>query len=761
MADTLHDTVHDFEEAAKNRPVSKVTALLKDMVNQLEKEGEEDEEVYETMGCWCVTNEKSKTASIASAETEIETLTAEIESLTARSSMLNTDIAAAEKEIEKATEALETATSMREKESAEFAQFEKESLVNVNQLRAGLQALSKMHDAALLKAKTKVAAVDANKLEATDATESHGKWFNQFKSMDRFKELEEEAMTPTSIHQIDSIPKKYLTDVNEKCIQVEDMSFEEKAGFLQGSSKPVHKHIHHLPKSLALPSKIQSLLCKVFKGEGVDTSLLEANMDDSETSKTNEPASGEIFGILKQMQENFQTNLNQAEQAESKASAEFDELKAAKEKQIEASTDLVNEKKDELARTDEKNAEDKQIKEDTENALAADQAFLADLKERCASMDAEFEARTKGRQNEIEAVSKALAFLNSDAAHELFTRTFNPSFTQLSLSVNTQRKLLAAKVAKMLTKAAVKAGDTNLLKFARELAINPVFDKIKDKVDLMVDKLKKEQQDDVVKRDYCIGALNTNERDMGNKERDKEDFIALKATLKKDIEKLDMEIETLKNEVADLQVQLKRASDNREKENKEFQETVSDQRATAKLLQVSLKILSDFYNAALVQTNGNQKGQKSVAGQAPPPGFKSYEKNAASGGVMGMMQGIIDDAKAMEAESLHAEEVAQKDYEHFTKDTNTSIEQKTISIETKTSDKATAEQDLVQAQRDLDATLSALEHLINEEADLHKECDFLLKTFEESQAARNEEIDALKQANHIFDGASFQLFLQR
>ena len=35
------------QDDAKNRPVSKVITLLKDMVAQLEKEAEEDEEVYE------------------------------------------------------------------------------------------------------------------------------------------------------------------------------------------------------------------------------------------------------------------------------------------------------------------------------------------------------------------------------------------------------------------------------------------------------------------------------------------------------------------------------------------------------------------------------------------------------------------------------------------------------------------------------------------------------------------------------------------
>jgi len=801
-------TVQEFEKDAKNRPVSKVIALLKDMVGQLEKEGEEDEEIYETMGCWCVTNEKAKTKSIADAETDIETLAASIESLTAQSAKLNTEIANLEEEIKKNTEALATATSVREKELAEFTQEEKDSLVTINQLKAAVIALSKAHEAALLKKNSKVGKVDAKKLDATDSGLNPS----------FVKEIEAEAIR-AHMHRIIN---KHPHEVVAAFLQVDHKSLEpaqhrEITAFLQGSginfddlpdhlpgvqsSKPIDQflqssdaapahyashgnfarkirdfalniaadkeentHSFTAPVSLSfkapqLPAPIQSLLSKVLKG--VDTGLLESGMDDSDSLTGNtkyEPASGAIFGVLKQMKENFETNLAQSQQAEAKASDEYDQMKAAKEKEIETSTDLVDTKRQELAKTDEKNAEDKEMKEDTEGSLAADQAFLADLKERCASMDAEFAERTKGRQLEITAVSKALAFLNSDEAHDLFTRTFNPVLLQENTKIKQTQRLA---VAKLLKASALKAMDMRLLRLATEVSKagdNPAFDKVKEEVDEMIDKLKKEQRDEVKKRDYCIDSLNTNERDRGNKERDRDDLSALIDDLKLTIKTLDKEIEVLKAEIAELQIQLKRASENRAKENAEFEVTVADQRATQKLLAVSLKILTDFYNAALVQTN--QKGQKTVAGQAPPPGFKKYEKSASSGGVMGMMQGIIDDAKAMEEECIRAEEKAQKDYEDFTKETNDSIDAKTNDIETKTEDKAKAEDDKVQADKDMEATLTELEELYNTEADLHKECDFLMKNFDASQAARANEMESLKQANQIFSGASFQAFLQ-
>merc|ERR1719389_502656 len=77
-------------EAAKNRPVTKVINLLKDMLAQLEAEAEEDEEIYEKMACWCEVNDKEKTKAIADAEARIDDLTAKIEQLSADSARLNT-----------------------------------------------------------------------------------------------------------------------------------------------------------------------------------------------------------------------------------------------------------------------------------------------------------------------------------------------------------------------------------------------------------------------------------------------------------------------------------------------------------------------------------------------------------------------------------------------------------------------------------------------------------------------------------------------
>merc|ERR1712113_1234256 len=108
----------------------------------------------------------------------------------------------------------------------------------------------------------------------------------------------------------------------------------------------------------------------------------------------------------------------------------------------------------------------------------------------------------------------------------------------------------------------------------------------------------------------------------------------------------------------------------------------------------------------------------------------AYKKNAASGGVLSLIQQIISDAKAMEAETIRSEEDAQKAYEDFVKDTNNSIETKSKDIVNKSELKAKREIDLVDAKEAKEGVLLELEQLSNYNAELQQSCNFVLKNFD-------------------------------
>merc|ERR1719491_2760965 len=125
-----------------------------------------------------------------------------------------------------------------------------------------------------------------------------------------------------------------------------------------------------------------------------------------------------------------------------------------------------------------------------------------------------------------------------------------------------------------------------------------------------------------------------------------------------------------------------------------------------------------------------------------------------------MIQQIITDAKAMEAEAIRSEEDAQKAYEDFVKETNNSIEAKSRDIVNKSEEKAKAEVELVDARQAKEGVMLELEQLSNYNAELHKSCDFVIKNFDLRQTARDEEVEALRQAKAILSGANFEEFLQ-
>merc|ERR1719146_294555 len=114
----------------------------------------------------------------------------------------------------------------------------------------------------------------------------------------------------------------------------------------------------------------------------------------------------------------------------------------------------------------------------------------------------------------------------------------------------------------------------------------------------------------------------------------------------------------------------------------------------------------------------------------------------------------------MEAEAIRAEEDSQKVYEDFVKDTNDSVEEKSKDITNKSSARTKADGDKVESEAERDSVMGEIEQLMSANADLHKSCDYTLKNFESRQTARDDEIEALKQAIAIFSGASFGAFLQ-
>jgi len=699
---------------AKTSPVTKIVNMLKEMTTQLQHEQDADNEMMETMKCWCETYDKEKTAAILAAEDSIANLKTVSASNGAAAARATSEIASLEKHLKQSEEALAQATEQRKKALAEFNEEEKDLLASITSVGNAVISLEKHHSASLLQAPTQSSKNTVHSIA---------------------------MMLQTQLRKHDKILAEVITPHQRKAV----------ASLLHEGSSLMQSPEDYFAAVAAVGVRLPKNMAKFMPNK--ELMQLDEDGPANILRPGRESASGAIFGILKQMKESFEANLNSAQIQETADNKAFGDLKAAKTSEIAATEASLDEKNEALGTASFNKAKADQDEEDTQNIMEADTAYLATLKATCATADADFELRRKTRIEESTAVTKALAFLQSDEAQDLFHQTLSGGAVFIQ---KFQKSSRTAGAADLLKKAGQKLHRPVLSALAIKVRID-AFGKAKAQIQTMIDELVKQTADEVQKKDMCIAELNSNEASTEASTRDRDEAVEKIEALTASIDNLAKEIEDLKKQVADGQVAMKRAGEDRELENKDFQLTIADQRATQKVLNAALDILKGFYDkaAALVQ----KREEPYVAGPPPPAAFKSYE-NQGSGGVTGAIEGVIADAKAMEADAIRAEEDAQQGYENFSKETNDAVDEMVRSIATKSEFKAQCESDRVETEQSRDSSIATLEELANENTNLHADCDYVLKNFDLRQSARGQEVEALKSALVFLSGGSFSALLQ-
>jgi len=465
-----------------------------------------------------------------------------------------------------------------------------------------------------------------------------------------------------------------------------------------------------------------------------------------------QPQSGQIFGILKQMKEDFDKDLAEEQKAEQKSLEEFKQLKETQLAQIDTAQKSIMQYDQDLARLGEQNAEALKELEDVESQLAMDQEFLQKLQEKCADTDADFDKRVKSRLEEIAAVEDTIVILNSDETFAVADKTVN-SFLQVSSTV--EEKAQRAQAVAVLQKAAGQSKQPMLALLAISAQLD-VFTKVKEEINKMVVQLQAQQKDEIAHRDNCVDSLNTNKRETTEGYDNKASLETKIADLEQSIKTNTQNIEAATQAIAEVQTQMKRRSETREGENADYQTTVQDQRLTQMILQKAIDRMSQVYaflesrqpGAPHVQTSGTHTDP----GNGPAK-FKDNASNHAGGKrVLAMLADVMNDSKKIEDEAINAEDSSQNAYENFMKDSNKMIIHTSKMINDLTEAKAKDRSDLTMAKTDFKQTMSELEGLNNEAGDLHKSCDYLLQNFDLRQQSRAAEIDALNEAKNILSG---------
>lgn len=305
----------------------------------------------------------------------------------------------------------------------------------------------------------------------------------------------------------------------------------------------------------------------------------------------------------------------------------------------------------------------------------------------------------------------------------------------------------------------------------------------------MAAELKKDQQDDDAKKEYCAAELDKSDDKKKVLEKSVSDLKTAIDDANEGIATTTDEIAALKSGIKALDKSVAEATEQRKEENEEYTALMASNSAAKELMEFAKNRLNKFYNPKLykppakkqltdeeqaslaaggtlapTEAPGGIAGtgvavlQTATAPPPPPESIKSYSKKGEeSNGIISMMDLLIKDLDKEITEAELTEKDAQGDYEVFMTDSADKRAQDSKTLTDKEGALAALKSGLEDDKGSLTSTekeLGATNQYIHS---LHLECDWLVKYFDIRKEARANEIDALGKAKAVLSGADYSL----
>jgi len=219
------------------------------------------------------------------------------------------------------------------------------------------------------------------------------------------------------------------------------------------------------------------------------------------------------------------------------------------------------------------------------------------------------------------------------------------------------------------------------------------------------------------------------------------------------------QIEAATTEFAAMKSALNVSSTERTRQHAEFSGEVKAQQEVAELLGDAMQTMRNFYGS---QSFIQQKPATNNSWEDTPPEFKEMSSHGSSGGIVKILEMLYEEANAMIAHVVDAEESAMDAHASEVNTMTNAIAMKEREIVTLEATHGQAVLMRSELQTQKEATTAEMHlaqtYLIN----CHAKCDLLLQYFTNNQEHRTSEIKALRDAKAFLRGqVTSGVFLQR
>jgi soluble cytochrome b562 len=476
--------------------------------------------------------------------------------------------------------------------------------------------------------------------------------------------------------------------------------------------------------------------------------------------------SGEIQNVLSDMKDAFEANLNNTEAVETKAVADFDALMGAKNGQLDTAKNALLDKAEETGARATALSDSKEEKTDKEEQNTRDEGFVQETHTACDTKADEWAARTKLRNEEIIAISEAIQIIHSDDARDLMKKSFDKVTPSAFIQVAKEHHGSVASALKILQKDA--RGNPRILAVVARIATlsqktqkkkkSDPFQAVIDEVNDMITDLTDEETADHAEKVQCETDQKSNTQSAKTDSKSIDANTAEIDRLNAKIEKAEEGIASNKQQIDDLEQAKVEATDQREKEAKDYAQAKLDDQGAIDLLETSMQVLKDFYSEKGLSLGLVQKGRSAhrqepfvAAGEAPEeaPATWDSEYGGASGetaGIIGLMEEIKTDLETDITNSDAAETGAISTYDTLMSDMEASIDGLKTATGTLEGEVAADEKTVGDEEGHRDATSEDLNATMSLLESIREQCDYVRSGYAARKYDRDTEREALETA---------------
>jgi hypothetical protein len=456
--------------------------------------------------------------------------------------------------------------------------------------------------------------------------------------------------------------------------------------------------------------------------------------------------SGGIVEMLTDLKEKFEDERRKLEKDEVGSEHAFELLILDLDSTVERATKARTAKASTKAAREEAAAQAKGDLADTTASRDEDSAYLSALDAQCSQKSSDFESRQELRQEELEAIDKAIEIVSSPELAGAAKKNLVPGSSAFSFALRGgDRAPVQRQVAAFLEARASRLDSRVLSMMALKIGENP-FEKVKKMIDEMITKLIEQANEEATHKGWCDTEMAKNSHTREAKTDEINTLTAKADKLTAAITRVAQEIADIQTAINEIDAAVAKAISVRTAETKKNKETVEDSQKAQAAVTAALGVLKDFYAKAAQATAFVQQPEI----DAPTTFEGSYTgMGDSTGGVVGLLEVIGSDFARLEAETNTAEDEASKEHDRFIYESKKDKAIKSADLDHKSKGKVQKESDLADTESDLKGTQSELDAAMVYYDKLKPSCQDATVTYDDRTSQREEEIASLKEALQI------------